>query len=88
MSVLKRISSFIVQKLLPIKYKVWLLETLACDIASQGEDGDTELAHINSYEAKLLKSVGGSGTINSKTGLRMYGSGGCLLYTSPSPRDH
>jgi hypothetical protein len=76
MSVLKRISSFIVQKLLPIKYKVWLLETLACDIASQGEDGDTELAHINSYEAKLLKSVGGSGTINSKTGLRMYGSGG------------
>ncbi len=76
MSVLKRISSFIVQKLLPIKYKVWLLETLACDIAAQGEDGDTELAHINSYEAKLLKSVGGSGTINSKTGLKMYGSGG------------
>ena len=76
MSVLKRISSFIVQKLLPIKYKVWLLETLACDIAAQGEDGDTELAHINSYEAKLLKSIGGSGTINSKTGLKMYGSGG------------
>jgi len=84
MSVLKRISSFIVQKLLPIKYKVWLLETLACDIASQGEDGDTELAHINSYEAKLLKSVGGSGTINSKTGLRMYGSGGGSAPSAPA----
>ena len=84
MSVLKRISSFIVQKLLPIKYKVWLLETLACDIASQGEDGDTELAHINSYEAKLLKSVGGSGTINSKTGLKMYGSGGGSAPASPA----
>lgn len=84
MSVLKRISSFIVQKLLPIKYKVWLLETLACDIASQGEDGDTELAHINSYEAKLLKSVGGSGTINSKTGLKMYGSGGGSAPAAPA----
>ena len=84
MSVLKRISSFIVQKLLPIKYKVWLLETLACDIAAQGEDGDTELAHINSYEAKLLKSVGGSGTINSKTGLKMYGSGGGSAPSAPA----
>ena len=62
MSLLKHISNFIIEKVLPIKFKVWLLDRLACDIASQGEDGDTELAHINSYEAKLLKSVGGSGT--------------------------
>ena len=76
MSLLKHISNFLIEKVLPIKFKVWLLDRLACDIANLGEDGDTELAHINSYEAKLLKSVGGSGTINSKTGLRQYGSGG------------
>ena len=76
MSLLKHISNFIIEKVLPIKFKVWLLDRLACDIASQGEDGDTELAHINSYEAKLLKSVGGSGTINKTTGLRQYGGGG------------
>tara|TARA_R100000995_G_scaffold9365_2_gene3971 strand:+ start:2043 stop:4781 length:2739 start_codon:yes stop_codon:yes gene_type:complete len=76
MSLLKHISNFLIEKVLPIKFKVWLLDRLACDIASQGEDGDTELAHINSYEAKLLKSVGGSGTINKTTGLRQYGGGG------------
>jgi len=76
MSYLNHISNFIIEKLLTTKFKVWLLDKLACNIANQGEDGDTELAHINSYEAKLLKSVGGSGTINKTTGLRQYGSGG------------
>lgn len=76
MSLLKHISNFLIEKVLPIKFKVWLLDRLACDIANQGEDGDTELAHINSYEAKLLRSVGGSGTINKTTGLRQYGGGG------------
>tara|TARA_R110002020_G_scaffold19196_2_gene66684 strand:- start:4475 stop:6682 length:2208 start_codon:yes stop_codon:yes gene_type:complete len=76
MSYLKKISDFIIEKVLPIKFKVWLLDRLACDIANQGEDGDTELAHINSYEAKLLKSVGGSGTINKTTGLKQYKGGG------------
>ena len=76
MSLLKHISNFLIEKVLPIKFKVWLLDRLACDIAAQGEDGDTELAHINSYEAKLLRSVGGSGTINKTTGLRQYGGGG------------
>ena len=76
MSYLKKISNFIIEKVLPIKFKVWLLDRLACDIANQGEDGDTELAHINSYEAKLLKSVGGSGTINKTTGLKQYKGGG------------
>jgi len=76
MSYSKKISDFIIEKVLPIKFKVWLLDRLACDIANQGEEGDTELAHINSYEAKLLRSVGGSGTINKTTGLKQYKGGG------------
>jgi hypothetical protein len=84
MSLLKHISNFLIEKVLPIKFKVWLLDRLACDIANQGEDGDTELAHINSYEAKLLRSVGGSGTLNSKTGLRQYGGGGSRSAPAPA----
>jgi hypothetical protein len=84
MSLLKHISNFLIEKVLPIKFKVWLLDRLACDIANQGEDGDTELAHINSYEAKLLRSVGGSGTLNSKTGLRQYGGGGSKSAPAPA----
>ena len=41
-------------------------------LARQGRFGDTMLAHINPQEAALLKSLGGSGTINPKTGLREY----------------
>ena len=84
MSLLKHIFNFLIEKVLPIKFKVWLLDRLACDIANQGEDGDTELAHINSYEAKLLRSVGGSGTLNSKTGLRQYGGGGSRSAPAPA----
>lgn len=52
-----------------INSKVSLLKELYNDIASKGQDGDTMLAHINPYEAKLLKAHGGSGTINPTTGL-------------------
>jgi len=38
-------------------------------LASKGRYGDTMLAHINPEEAALLKSRGGAGTINPKTGL-------------------
>ena len=38
-------------------------------IRQQGRNGDTVLAHINPIEAHILKSIGGSGTINPKTGL-------------------
>jgi hypothetical protein len=38
-------------------------------LASYGRGGDTMLAHINAEEAALLKSRGGSGTINPNTGL-------------------
>lgn len=37
-----------------------------------GRGGDTELAHINKQEAAVLRALGGSGTINPKTGLREY----------------
>ena len=42
-------------------------------VASQGRNGDTMLAHINAKEARVLKSMGGSGTINPATGLHEYG---------------
>jgi len=62
-------------KLVPNKLKVWLIKQLYTDLASKGRMGDTRLAHINDYEADLLKSVGGSGTINPATGLSEYGGG-------------
>jgi len=52
-------------KFLPTIFKVWLLKLLYKDIASLGNDGDTELAHINKWESNLLIAHGGSGTINT-----------------------
>jgi len=49
------------------------LPRLADLIQRYGRNGDTELAHINPIEAQVLKSLGGSGTINPATGLREYG---------------
>lgn len=63
-------------QLLPINFKIWLLNLLYKDIAAKGDGGDTELAHINAYEANLLLSVGGSGTINKVTGLKEFKGGG------------
>ena len=46
------------------------------NLASKGRYGDTMLAHINPQEAGLLRSMGGAGTINPKTGLpEFYGIG-------------
>jgi hypothetical protein len=42
------------------------------NLASKGRYGDTMLAHINPQEAGLLRSMGGAGTINPKTGLREF----------------
>jgi hypothetical protein len=43
-------------------------------LASYGRNGDTMLAHITPEEGALLKSRGGAGTINPKTGLpEFYG---------------
>jgi hypothetical protein len=41
-------------------------------LASMGRHGDTMLAHINPREAAMLKRMGGSGTINPRTGLPEY----------------
>ena len=59
-----------------LKLKVWLLKKLLNDVAKQGIEGDTKLAHINEWEDKLLKACGGEGSINSKTGLVQYKGGG------------
>jgi hypothetical protein len=60
-----------------LKLKVWLLKKLLNDVAKEGIEGDTRLAHINEFEHKLLRAVGGEGSINPNTGLVQYkGSGG------------
>lgn len=52
--------------------------SLAEIIRQQGEGEDTILAHINPIEVAVLKSIGGSGTINPKTGLPQFG-----LFSNP-----
>jgi hypothetical protein len=59
-----------------IKLKIWLYNWLAKDLGKLGREGDTELAHVNTWEANLLKAHGGSGTINPVTGLREFKGGG------------
>ena len=56
--------------------KIKLYNWLAKDLGKLGREGDTELAHVNPFEQKLLKAVGGSGTINPITNLREYKGGG------------
>ena len=64
-------------KIIPNKIKVWLIKHLYADIASMGDGGDTALAHVNTAEVALLKSHGGAGTINPRTGLVEFkGKGG------------
>jgi hypothetical protein len=48
------------------------LADVAKYLASQGRNGDTMLAHITPAEARLLKAMGGSGTINPRTGIREF----------------
>ena len=72
-------------KLLPIKVKIALYDALYKDIGDQGEEEDRELAHVNAYEISLLKSVGGTGKINKKTGLKGYFGGGGGGGPAPAP---
>ena len=52
------------------------LNDLAKEVLSlQGRRGDTELAHVNKREAALLKAQGGSGTINTNTGMPEFYDG-------------
>lgn len=48
------------------------LADVASYLASQGRNGDTMLAHITPVEARLLKAMGGSGTINPRTGIQEF----------------
>ena len=41
-------------------------------LAGMGRHGDTMLAHINPREAEMLQQMGGSGTINPRTGYPEY----------------
>jgi hypothetical protein len=63
-------------KNITLKEKIKLFKTLYKDISGKGIKGDSELAHINEFEARLLKMYGGAGTINEETGLRQYFGGG------------
>jgi len=56
--------------------KISLFKELYNELAGYGIEGDTELAHVNTFEASLLKSLGGSGTLNEITGFREYKGGG------------
>jgi hypothetical protein len=49
------------------------LKALAQELPKYGRHGDSMVAHINPQEAALLKSMGGSGTINPVTGLPEFG---------------
>mgnify|MGYP003134440515 CR=1 FL=1 len=55
-----------------MKRKIDLFNKLYKEISGHGINGDTELAHINKYEAVVLKAMGGSGTVNNITGLKEY----------------
>ena len=63
-------------KNITLKEKIDLFKILYKEISGKGIEGDTELAHINEFEARLLKMYGGAGTINEETGLRQYFGGG------------
>lgn len=55
------------------------MKSLAKELPKHGRYGDTIVAHINPQEAALLKSLGGSGTINPTTGLpEFFGGLGAL----------
>jgi len=58
--------------LFPKVLKKWLLNILDKDIASKGNWGDTQLRFLSKGEAFFLKTIGGSGTINHRTGLKQY----------------
>jgi hypothetical protein len=45
------------------------LKPVAQALSQMGREGDTMLAHINPAEARLLRVMGGSGTINPYTGM-------------------
>ena len=67
--------------------KVTLFKELYNELAGYGIEGDTELAHVNTFEASLLKSLGGSGTINEITNLREYCKENNISHIETAGRD-
>ena len=67
--------------------KIKLYNWLAKDLGKLGREGDTELAHVNPFEQKLLKAVGGSGTINPITNLKEFKGGGGQSQSSSNEID-
>ena len=65
-----------VKNKLTTQQKVELFKYLYKEIAGKAIGGDTELAHINTFESRLLRMIGGAGTINQETGLKQYFGGG------------
>jgi hypothetical protein len=61
---------------IPISDKIKIFNQLYEDISGKGIGGDTELAHVNKYEACILRALGGSGNINPLTNLTQYMGGG------------
>lgn len=41
-------------------------------LAARGVGGDNHIVHVNSQEEAMLKAMGGSGTVNPRTGLRQF----------------
>ena len=65
---------------LSIAKKIELYTLLYEDLSGMGIDGDTELAHVNKEEMSVLRSMGGSGTVNPRTQLVQFMGG-----SSPPP---
>ena len=55
-------------------------------LANMGRMGDTELAHVTPEEKKLLKAMGGSGTMNPRTGMPEYFSIPTPKISIPAPK--
>ena len=70
-----------------MQFKVWLLKKLLNDVAKKGIEGDVHLAHINKFEDRLLKQMGGEGSINPNTGLTQYKGGGGQSQSSSNEID-
>lgn len=54
------------------------LRAAARRVAKAGRKGDVHLAHITPVEMNILKSLGGSGSVNPKTGLSEFFFGGAV----------
>jgi len=57
------------------------LKEAANRVSAAGRNGDTTLAHVTPFEMTMLKRMGGSGTVNPKTGLLEFGLFGSILKT-------